>query len=440
MFRFVFKRLGIDGRYWDQAGSNFIWLVLDRVVRLGLAFLSGVLLARFLGTTDFGTFSYLMAFFSIFAAIGSLGTNGIAVKLMARNTRFKDKVILSVFVLNFAGYAASGILMFIAINLFGKSDEDFLILSAILSTALLLKSSDALKFWFEARLQSRFVVLPEVLAVVVIFIGKLLLIHFDAPLVLFIVAFLFELLIAAIGVFLLFIREQQNHFRWKYSKITTHLVFRRSWPIAVSIVSTVAYMKIDQIMIGGMIGLEEAGIYSAAVIISESIYFLPIIINQTLRPIFFKERLASYQNFIDYLQSVYIMMTVLAMCYSIFVTFFADEIIAVTYGSEYAAAAGVLMIHAWAAVFVFFNNTTWVWHIAENQQGLASVKVILGLILNVALNLVLIPRFGILGAAVATLVSRMFAAYVVNAFFKETRQLFFMMSYALVFKKKGGLC
>lgn len=436
MFNSFLRILRIDQRYKHNVESNLIWLGLDRVVRLGLTFVTSILLARFLSLTDFGTLNYLMSFFVIFAAIGSLGTNGIAVKLMSRNTKYKDKIIISVFLLSLIGYSVSALVMFSTINLFGKTNQNIMVLSAILSSSLLLKSNDALRYWFEAKLKSKFIVLPETFAVGIIFIIKLILIYLNAPLIYFVVSFTIELFISALGMFLIFVKESSSKFNWKYSGNTTVLIFQRSWPIAISIFSIVAYMKIDQIMIGGMLGLEKAGIYSVAVIISESIYFLPVIINQTLRPIFFKDRLTSYSHFMSQLQLAYKFMVILALSYSIFVSFFANVIIRVSYGPDFMMASGVLVIHAWAAVFVFLNNTTWVWHISENKQKLASIKVIFGLILNIVLNYVLIPIYGITGAAIATLISRMFSAYLLNALFKDTRQIFLMMSYALIFRNK----
>ena len=89
-------------------------------------------------------------------------------------------------------------------------------------------------------------------------------------------------------------------------------------------------------------------------------------------------------------------------------------------------------IFVWAGVFVFLNNAAWTWYFAENKQSVANVRLLIGLGINIVLNYVLIPLYGIYGAAVATLFSRVVVAYVGQLFNKDSRVLFFMMSKSLL--------
>ncbi|MCG8550284.1 MAG: polysaccharide biosynthesis C-terminal domain-containing protein, partial [Desulfobacterales bacterium] len=111
----------------------------------------------------------------------------------------------------------------------------------------------------------------------------------------------------------------------------------------------------------------------------------------------------------------------------------SDALILLLFGEEYHLSARVLRIHIWAGIFVFFNNTVWTWYLAKNKQQLANYRIMTGLVLNITLNYWLIPRYGIVGAAWATLVSRCFVAYIGQLFSSETAVLFVMMNKAIWF-------
>jgi O-antigen/teichoic acid export membrane protein len=103
------------------------------------------------------------------------------------------------------------------------------------------------------------------------------------------------------------------------------------------------------------------------------------------------------------------------------------------YGDAFLPAAGVLSIHIWAGVFVFLNNAAWRWHIIENKLIIANLRLGTGLLFNILLNVLLIPIYGIKGAALATLISRCIASYLGNSIFKETSFLFKQQTKALMF-------
>jgi PST family polysaccharide transporter len=86
----------------------------------------------------------------------------------------------------------------------------------------------------------------------------------------------------------------------------------------------------------------------------------------------------------------------------------------------------------WSAIFVFLNNTIWIWYLAEGYQKIANIRIIFGLILNVLLNYLLIPHYGAIGSAWATFISRLFVAYIGQMFSPKTRIIFNMVTKSLL--------
>jgi O-antigen/teichoic acid export membrane protein len=190
-------------------------------------------------------------------------------------------------------------------------------------------------------------------------------------------------------------------------------------------------MKIDQIMLGQMVGDEAVGIYSAAVRISEVWYFIPMTIVASVFPAIFEAKKRSEMQYYQRLQHLYDLMVWLSVCVALPMTFLSTLVVTLLFGEAYTESGPVLAIHIWAAVFVFLDVASGKWFLAENRQILRIQKTALGAVANVFLNLVLIPDLGPVGAGLATVFSYGIAAFLSDVLQRETRTMFFMKTNAL---------
>ena len=118
----------------------------------------------------------------------------------------------------------------------------------------------------------------------------------------------------------------------------------------------------------------------------------------------------------------------------------SHQVINFLYGESFSDAGGVLMVHIWSAVFVFLGVASSKWFISEGLQRYSFYRTVSGALLNIALNLLLIPEYGIYGAAIATLCSQMVASYLFNLMNHKSRITFIMQSRALLLPlRKVGL-
>ena len=99
--------------------------------------------------------------------------------------------------------------------------------------------------------------------------------------------------------------------------------------------------------------------------------------------------------------------------------FLSDQIVGLLYGVQYNEAGSVLMIHIWAGVFVFLGSAFSRYLTVENLAKKAFYRTLLGVILNIVFNYILIPKYGINGAAIATLIGQFTANYVYDIFDKD---------------------
>jgi O-antigen/teichoic acid export membrane protein len=192
-------------------------------------------------------------------------------------------------------------------------------------------------------------------------------------------------------------------------------------------------MRIDQIMIKEILGEEAVGKYSAAVRLSELWYFVPVIMVNSLFPSVVNAKNVSEKLYHTRLQRLFTTLVWMAIAFAAPMIFLSDSLITLLYGEAYKEAGQVLMIHAWAGIFVSLGAASGVWYISENLQQYAFYRTLLGAIINVALNFILIPIYGVIGAALATVAAQSMAALFFDALTKRTRMVFFMKLKTLYF-------
>jgi PST family polysaccharide transporter len=282
------------------------------------------------------------------------------------------------------------------------------------------------KYWFESQVQSRHAVWVESGAYLLFAAVKMVLILGEAPLMAFVWAALAEAMLVAVGLLGVYAWRSGHLGDWRphYSRAKT--LIEDSWPLMLSGLAVMVYMRIDQIMLGQMLGDEAVGIFSAAVRVSEVWYFVPIAIVASAFPSIFEAKQQSESLYYGRLQKLYDLMTLLALGVALSLTLISDWLVTLLYGNGYRGAGSVLALHAWSGLFVFLGVASSRWYLSENLQKLAFARTLAGAFINILANVFLIPEYGVQGAAVGTLLSQFAAAYLFDLMHPKTRIAFWM--------------
>ncbi len=192
------------------------------------------------------------------------------------------------------------------------------------------------------------------------------------------------------------------------------------------------YMRSDILILGKLAGYKAAGIYSAAAQITEACTLLPIAFMPALFPFIVRWRKQGAAFYHEQLQKLFAGAAVAGFCVTAILAIAAPLLVRTLYGAEYSAAAGILVIHAWSGLFIYLAAMQSGYDIAEGLSWLTVLRTAVGAILNVVLNVALIPHYGGSGAAFATLVSQVFAGVVLNLAHPKTRLIFGMQVRALL--------
>ncbi|MFM2274587.1 MAG: hypothetical protein RL211_459 [Pseudomonadota bacterium] len=406
--------------------DNIGWLFFDKVLRMGVGLLVGVWVARYLGPQQFGLFSFAGAFIGLFGAVAGLGLQSIVVRDIVRDPSCEEETLGTAAVLQLGGGVLAYGLILGAIFWLRPDDALAKWLVAILGSMMLLKASEVAMYWFESQVLSKYTVWVQNGSFLVFAAVKVALILGNAPLLVFAWATVAEAALVALLLLAMLGMHGPGLRKLKVSLDRAKVLLADSWPLLLSGISIMVYMKIDQIMLGHMLGDEAVGIYSAATRISEVWYFIPMMIVASVFPAILEAKKQSEALYHQRLQRLYDLMVWLSIAVALPMTFLAGPIVVLLYGPAYAEAGTVLAIHIWASVFVFLGVASGQWFIAENRQILSFQRTLMGAVINVVLNYIFIPQFGVAGAAYATVLAQASVGLLYDVFQKETQPMFVM--------------
>lgn len=404
---------------------NTSWMMSEKVVRIFVAFFVAIYVARYLGPERFGLLSYALSFIALFSSVAPLGLDQIVIRNLVKNEETKNKILGTAFVLKIAGSITLLFFIYIAVKL-TSTDNYTKILIIILSFAIFFQSFNVIDLYFESQVIAKFSSCAKFGAMFGSSMVKIWLIWIQAPLLWFAWAFVLENTLLSIFLVIFYNDKKSKIYRWKFEKKLAFKFLHDSWPLMLSGLAIMVYMRIDQVMIKAILDSRSVGNYAVAVRLSEAFYFIAIAINSSLFPAIIKLKQDNENLYLAGLQKLYDLMTWIGISIALPMTIFADYIVSFLFGENFLPAAGVLKIHIWACVFVFLGIACGKWFVAENLQRYSLYRTLLGAILNIILNLAFIPKFGIKGAAFSTVISYFSAAYLSMAFFKHSRKNFWL--------------
>jgi PST family polysaccharide transporter len=163
------------------------------------------------------------------------------------------------------------------------------------------------------------------------------------------------------------------------------------------------------------LGSAELGIYNAAITISTLLPILPMIMLNVLNPILARKKVESEELYQNYLKLTFRVFGYSGIFLSICVYFLSDFIVKILFGSDFSAATNVLKIHVFTNVFIFMGIAQNLWVVNENKGRLNVYKTILGIILAIVFNLLLIPNYGVIGAAYSALIVQFISSFLINS-------------------------
>lgn len=399
---------------------NVGWLSLEKVLAMLLNLSVGIYMMRYLGADDFGKLSFCLSLVGIIEAIAKLGLDAVVVRDLVKNEESTPEILGTALALKLLASLATLIIIAIVGIVMPQPDRIYW-MTAIVACKLVFSSCEVIDFWFQSKVFSGAIVLVRSIKLVLSSIAKVLFIAWGWGLMAFVWLLLVEEIWRAVGTVWVYLRcslpkqiNSERHpaiWHWKFDSALAVTMFCDSWPLILSAVMITIYMKIDQVMLGNMVGTEAVGNYAAAIRFSEIWYFVPTAICASVFPSIVRARQQGKQVYYTKLQQLYDLMAWMSLSLAAIVTFISEPLTSTLLGAEYTEAGKILAWHIWAGPFVFLGVARSQWLMAENLTQLSFACTFLGTVINIALNFWLIPQSGGVGAAIATVISYAVSSY-----------------------------
>ena len=391
----------------------------------------GIIVARYLGTEQYGIMNYVISIVAIFQVFADFGLDFIQIREESKNPHLRDKIVGTIFFLKLFFAALTLLAIFITVYIFIEeaSIQRYIMLYAL---SIILNTTWVTRNHFTSMVWNEYVVKTEISRNIIGMLIKIGLVLLHLPLFWFICSLLFDSLLLATGYIISYIKKIDTIKKWSFDKSLAIYMIKQALPLIISGAAIIVYNRIDQMMIGDMIDKSHLGVYSVAVRFTELLIFVPTIIAQTISPMLVEKRKEDLNRY-EECSRIFVNVTVsLCILLAVATSLLSYPIVYITFGQAYIGAASVLSILAFKVVGDALSQTSGQLMIVEGIQKYVPIRNIIGCATCIILNLILIKHYGIHGAAYTALitifVSGTFSNFLIPAynriFYKQLKAIF----------------
>lgn len=414
--------------------ANTIWLVLEKIIRLFSGLLVGILVARYLKPEQYGLYNYSLAIVIILSGFADLGLNQIVVRELVKKPQSEEEIVSTTFFLKLlSGLICIGLAF--ALALMSRGDSTTLSLILILSARLFFKPTEAIDFAFQSKVLSKYATWSRNIACLVAAFAIAAAVFMKQSILTIGLLSSLEFGISSVLIFGFYVSAGYRVRFSSFSKGRVCSLLRDSWPLILSGVAIIIYMRIDQVMIKWMSGDVELGIYSAAVRLTEALYLIPTAIVGSALPKITQSYNQNNKSFYSEIQHLYNTVSLISYVSIITVFILASPIVSVVFGSDYTNSVAVLRVLIWAVIFVNLGIVQQSFMVVMNWTSIYMKIVFLASLMNIVLNYLLIPRYGAVGATISTVISYWFVTHGSCFFYRPLRKTGNMITKALILSR-----
>lgn len=405
--------------------NNAFWIIGCRIVQAVLALLVNMMTARYLGPANYGLINYAAALVTFFTPIMRLGLDGVLVQEIITDIEKEGEKLGTAIVLNLLSGCAciASIMMFVSVA--NPFEKDTLIVCFLYSSILIFNAFDIIQYWFQAKLISKYTSIAMLLSYIVMTCYQIYILAMSKGVYWFAVSKSIEFLLIDIILYLLYKKKGKN--KLVFSGNVAKEMFSKSKYYIISNMMVVVFAQTDRIMLKTMMGDEATGYYSAAVSCATMTSFVFAAIVDSARPSVLESYGANRESFERKMKNLYCVVIYAALIQSIVITLLSPFIINLIYGDGYVMATNVLKIVVWYTTFSYIGTVRNVWILANNKQKLLVRVNVSGALANVCLNFLMIPRFGMEGAAIASLLTQFFTNVLTGFWFADLKENNFLL-------------
>lgn len=413
----MFKNLKkiLSNRFLQNTG----WMAFAQIYQMVISLFIGVISARYLGPTNYGTINYAASYISFFTIFCALGLEGIVVKEMISKREQEGIILGSGIAMRLIAGVLSMIAVCVIVYFLNPNDSVLLKVTFLQSIILPFNAFHLIDMWYQSKLNSKVSTIIRCISYTLMSLYKIYLLITGKSVEWFAFSTSLDSLLIALMFMLMYKKNGIRKLKFDYN--TSKELLLQSYHLIISTMMAVLYSQMDRVMIGKMMTQTDVGFYTAAATICNMWVFIPQAFANSARPVIMELKDKDSNMYIRRLKQLMGFIFWIGALFSIVFTVMADFIIHVLYGDAYTMAKGPLIILIWSTVFSSLSYPRSIWMICENKQNYTKYILVWGVILNLILNYYGIKYLGIIGAAIATLFTEIMTCIISPMFYKEMR-------------------
>ncbi|MQX54357.1 flippase [Alcanivorax sediminis] len=416
---------------FKRYASNSMWMVSEQILRLVSGVVVGIYVARYLGPERFGLLSYVLAISAFLIAIARMGMDALIIREAIKHPEERHRIVSTAFWMMQVAAAGIYALMVLSLVFIDETDE-IKVFFLIACSVVFLTPFLSVDYYYQSQVKSRFSVACKIFTLVVTSIAKVTMVLVEADLVWFVAVIVAEQIILSL-LFLFVYRATERKLLFSSPVLDfVRPLLKGAWPMIMTSVAVLVYMRIDQVMIRALLGDDELGIYSAAVRIYDAWVVFPYIITVSLLPYMANLKKGDHDVYVKRMTQIFsavIWVGVIAFTGSLIVS---DLAFPLMFGASFSESSSVFKIMMASSVFVSIGSVSARYFAVEHMEKKIAFRTLVAAVINVAMNAVLIPRYGIAGAAYSTLCCTFVANYLFDWVDPELKELLGMKNQAVL--------
>ena len=413
----------------SKVASNSLILMISRVIQMILSLVVSVISAKFLGPANFGIVSYAGSIITFLTPIAGLGINSILAYECIQKPEEEGTIMGTALLLQlFSGFLCIFAAAAFAL-VFERNDPLVVTVIVLYSLELLFKGVGALEYWFQVHYCAKYVAVSTLVAYISVSAYKIILLAMQARVELFALSMCVDYLVLGMCYFSCYMKAGGPKFRISSARAKQLVQVGKSF--ILSGLMAAAYTQMDRIMLKAMLGEATVGYYTVAMSLISLLGFVFASIISASNPIILEHQKVDEGKYehalVGRFSLIFYSSVVLAIGFTICSSFIVDLL----YGEAYRQSASIVCVLTWTPLFTYWGVAKGVWFVSQRKQKYIKWLSLIGAITNVILNYVLIHQFGVIGAALATLVSEMAVNFLAGFFFSQIRKCSMMMLQAM---------
>ena len=403
---------------------NSFYMVLERLVVTIANFVVFTVLARKLGPESTGIFSLTQSILLVGWPIALFINEQVLIRQTLDSTQNTNSIFKHALTYKIFLSAITYVLSILLASIY--FDESIVIYVSIFCMIHFFNFDIIFFSYFRAHQKSKQVFKIRALIILLFSTSKVILLINNGNLLIFFILYVAEAIVLGFSAYIAFIQEKSNSqfYNAPYSRSYFTSIAKASIPLMLSAVVIMLYSRVDQFMIKNILGTHALGQYSVGVKLSEASTILLATFFTSRFPKLLELHKINYKQFEDSIIRNLQIAFFLGSCMLVMVYFLSETVITLLFGTQFSQASPVLVIHMIGAIFIYYGMINTQWLIAEKMEYLRFPRVLVGLIINIFLNLFWIERFGIVGAAYSTVISQLASNVLFNLLNKKTRVFF----------------